>query len=183
MIVCIGDSITAGQLVTEREAWPALLTEPDVVARGVPGDTTRLALERFPRDVQELAPEVAVIQFGHNDANRWQSDRGLARVSIDAYSANLTEMILRCRAFDVQPLICLLTPTARTEQYERDCRRYENAARNAARGYGVPYIDVRAAFGDTPGLLLDGLHLSPAGHRIYADAVQAAIDAWRSRAW
>lgn len=181
MIVCIGDSITAGQLVST--AWPALLRDADVLARGVPGDTTRLALERFPRDVQDSGAEIAVIQFGHNDANRWKTDRGLPRVSIDAYSANLTEMIRRCRAFDIQPFVCLLTPTARTDDFERDCRRYDNAARNAARGYGVPYIDVRSAFGDADRLLLDGLHLTPAGHRVYADTVQAAIDAWRAAPW
>lgn len=183
MIVCIGDSITAGQLVQPQEAWPALLREPNVVVCGVPGDTTRLALERFPRDVQAHAPEAVVIQFGHNDANRWLSDGGLNRVSLNAYSANLSEMIQRCRKFGAEPLICLLTPTARSEQFEIDCLHYENAARNAARGWGVRYIDVRSAFGDTPGLLLDGLHLSPAGHRVYADAVQAALDDWRAGRW
>ena len=97
-IICIGDSITYGQNVRADEAWPAVLarlTGHDVRNAGVCGDTTRLGLERFPKDVQLHNPDVVVIQFGHNDANCWETDNGLPRVSEDAYAANIREMLAR----------------------------------------------------------------------------------------
>ena len=44
-VVCIGDSITAGQHVPAGSGWVELL---GYVNAGVSGDTTRLGLERFP---------------------------------------------------------------------------------------------------------------------------------------
>ena len=95
MIVAIGDSITAGQGLHPASAWPYRVPgyEGRILAHGVPGDTTRLGLERFPKDVQAYEPEAVIIQFGHNDANRWETDRGLPRVSPDAFHANLHEMV------------------------------------------------------------------------------------------
>lgn len=175
MIVCIGDSITAGQHV--NTAWPQLLNHGEVVrAAGVPGDTTRLGLERFPRDVQEHEPEVVVIQFGHNDANRWQTDRGLPRVSPEAFAANLTEMIARSRAFGAAPYLCTLTPSRRSAAHAFDSLAYDGLVREVARRTGVPLIDVAAAFDGRAGLLLaDGLHLSPEGHRVYAETVMRVL--------
>lgn len=173
-IVCIGDSITAGQhLPMTDEPWPRHLRgRHHVIAAGVPGDTTRLGLERFPRDVQSLEPDAVVIQFGHNDANRWLTDRGLPRVSVAAYAANLLEMIRRVRTFHGTPILCTLTPSLRSERHALDCKRYDEALRKVA---GLRRVRI-ADMGDfDPGLLLDGLHLSPEGHRIYAARVQEAL--------
>jgi len=188
MVIALGDSITAGQhLAAGEKAWPALIKGHDVVAAGVPSDTTRLGLERFPQDVQAKGPEAVVIQFGHNDANRWDTDRGLPRVSQAAFAANLAEMVARCRAFGAVPFLCTLTPSTRSQQHAEDVERYDRILRGVAEA--VWLIDVRRLFWllstFTPQvnenlLLDDGLHLSPAGHRVYAAAVQGALDAWRA---
>jgi lysophospholipase L1-like esterase len=177
VIVCIGDSITAGQYL-EGPAWPALLAVGDVVAAAVSGDTTRTALERFPRDVQAREPEVVVIQFGHNDANRWQTDGGVPRVSERAYAANLHEMLDRCRAFGAVPYLCSITPVLRDGAYSEDVRAYDGILRDVAAERAVPVIDVYEAFlaRDLEELLLaDGLHLSAEGHRVYADTVMRVL--------
>ena len=76
MIVCIGDSITFGQhLADPNKAWPRLIRGYRVVPNARPGDTTRLGLERFPKDVQEWLPSHVVIQFGHNDGGPIDKDR------------------------------------------------------------------------------------------------------------
>lgn len=177
MIVCIGDSITAGQHVTADKAWPNLLDIKEVIPAGVPGDTTRLGLERFPRDVQQVAPEAVIIQFGHNDANRWDTDRGLPRVSLAAYKANLVEMVERCRAFDAKPYLVSLTPSFRSKQHGEDCWYYDRMLRRVADEEDVALIDVWPAFVLDPHPLLmeDGLHLSPLGHRAYASVVEEAL--------
>lgn len=177
-VVCIGDSITAGQLLEPHEAaWPALLLGVVAIAKGVPGDTTRLMLERFPRDVQSARPDFVVIQAGHNDANCWLTDMGLPRVSLPAFRANLEEMIVRSRTFGAEPILCALTPSYRSSAHESDCRIYEAALRDVAGRMEVRVADVRPAFSgpDVDGLYLDGLHLTAEGHRLYAAVVARAL--------
>lgn len=177
-LVAIGDSITVGQHLDPPDVpWPVLLTRPaEIFVAGVSGDTTRQGLERFPRDVQAHKPNTVIIQFGHNDANRWETDRGLPRVSMAAYAANLVEMVVRTRTFGAKPYLCTLTPSRRSEQHETDCALYDTILREIAQERHVSLIDVRAAFGDAEGLLIgDGLHLSAEGHRLYAKTVDAAL--------
>jgi lysophospholipase L1-like esterase len=177
VIVAIGDSITAGQGLHPASAWPYQIKGHQMRAHGVPGDTTRLGLERFPQEVQSVLPTAVVIQFGHNDCNRWETDRGLPRVSTAAFASNLVEMVMRCRTFDAFPLLCSLTPSHRSEAHAHDTLYYDGLVRMVAMETDVPLIDVREAFGDDEGLLLDdGLHLSIEGHLRYAGTVQSALD-------
>jgi len=171
MIVCIGDSISSGQHVAPEACWVSLL---GYTGAGVPGDTTRMGLERFPADVQQRAPEIVVIQFGHNDANRWATDRGLPRVSPPAFHANLTEMVERCRKFGAVPYLCSVTPSFRSEEHARDCERYDHILRRVADETTTRLIDVRPRF-DATLILPDGLHLNEAGHHLYAEIVRQAL--------
>lgn len=185
-VVCFGDSITYGQHLAEpTDAWPFLLRGHEVTSAGVPGDTTRLGLERFPAQVQQSGADTVVIQFGHNDANRWQTDRGLTRVYDRGFSMNLEEMVYRAREFGITPMLCSITPTFRSPQHVEDCKRYDLLVREVADIWMVPLIDVRAAFLAHPAveeyLMADGLHLSERGHEVYAATVQEALDTWRSR--
>lgn len=175
-IRCVGDSITFGQhLSFRRKAWPVLIGAD---GRGVCGETTRQALERFPRDVQHDPADVTVLQWGHNDANCWESDRGLPRVSLPAFKANLAEMIHRCRTFDTEPVLCTPTPTRKDPGYDDSLREYGDAVESVAYHWGARLIDVRWAFNrhGIDGLLMaDGLHLTEAGHQVYADAVDSVL--------
>jgi lysophospholipase L1-like esterase len=172
-LVCCGDSITYGQNVRASEAWPAVLerlTGHDVRNAGVCGDTTRLGLERFPRDVQIHKPDVVVIQFGHNDANCWETDNGLSRVSAQAYAANIIEMAERSAAGGARTLISY--PHSAPEK---------DAAYN---GRLFAYRQTVAILGSLiirtphPVTLLDdgyGLHPDVAMHERYAENVAAAL--------
>lgn len=178
MIVCIGDSLTVGQYLADDELpWPSLIIGHEIVAAGVNSDTTRLGLERFPRDVQQREPATVVIQFGHNDCNVWESDRGLHRVSPKAYAANLEEMVTRCRKFGAEPLLCTLTPSFRTERHAYDVEYYDDILRDVAWATGTALVDVRAVFLGRDDLLLDDrIHLNAEGHRLYAATVQTVLD-------
>lgn len=175
-VVCVGDSITFGQyLPLGVPAWPERM---GATGRGVCGETTRQALERFPRDVQENPADVTVLQWGHNDANRWKSDNGLPRVSRRAFRANLREMVARCRAVGTRPVLCTLTPTLKDIDYDTDVSAYNRAVWTVASKDGVQVADVHTTFRltDTHSLLLpDGLHLSDAGHELYAATVSEAV--------
>lgn len=177
-IVAIGDSITYGQHLDDpAKAWPRLLRGRIVISAGMPGDTTRLGLERFPSLVQDAGPDAVVIQYGHNDCNRWETDRGLPRVSGRAFMANLEEMIERCRVFGAHPFLCSLTPSYRDATHAADVEEYDQMLRGVASIEIVPLIDVRVAFTKREYVMGDGLHLTEAGHRTYAEVVQQALDA------
>lgn len=159
VIACIGDSCTFGQNVRADQAWPHLLwqmTGDDVRNLGVNGDTTRLGLERWHRDVDLCNPDVVVIQFGHNDANLWH---GMPRVSVEAYKANIREM---CSYVRVPPIV--LAPHRAT--FEKDP------------GYNARLVEyqVDAEPIEIP-LLSDGygVHPSPEGHRVYAELVAGLL--------
>jgi acyl-CoA thioesterase-1 len=172
-VVCLGDSITAGQHVQPGEAWPDVLADATgwhVINKGVPGDTTRLALERFPRDVQDVKPDALIIQFGLNDCNRWETDRWLPRVSAPAFEANLTEMVSRARCFGASPIVvCGLTPTRKSHQHILDALHYNWLAQIAAstvRFYRPGLTDRH---------LLDDVHPTPEGHQLFAEGVLTCL--------
>jgi acyl-CoA thioesterase I len=200
-----GDSICVGQGVSAHKTWAtrlAALIEAEVGKSGrracvlnpsINGDTSRRALERIAFDIQAGGVDAILIQFGLNDANRWETDRGLPRVSEKAFAANLEEMVERARTFGAGPILLNTNhPTTRDRQpfphhpatYEDGNRRYNEIIRDvAARDPGIVLVDVEAAFRQristtTPldrFLLADGLHLSEAGHDIYLDVLTAPV--------
>lgn len=181
-VVCIGDSVTYGQFVDRGLCWTSLLAAGlgpgvEVVNRGVCADTTRLGLERFPRDLQWFEPAVVMVQFGFNDANRWQTDRGLPRVSETAYAENLCEMADRAFTFGALYVVFLTSyATQGSEAYNADLRRYNARMLQAAQRSRAILVDIASWQLDPECFLPDGLHLSAAGHAEYARLVQPTIE-------
>lgn len=200
-----GDSICVGQGVSPHKTWAARLSlqvEAQLAAAGrrvcvlnpsINGDTTRRALERIAFDIQAAGVDAILVQFGLNDANRWESDRGLPRVSEGAFAANLEEIIARARAFGAGPVLLNTNhPTTRDQQnyahfpatYEAGNRRYNEIIREVAAGDGkIVLTDIEAAFHERARagkpladlLLADGLHLSEAGHDVYLDLLAPPV--------
>jgi lysophospholipase L1-like esterase len=203
-VVHMGDSITFGQHIDAATRWTSLLADrlgplcADVGVRyhahnrGVSGETTRQGLERFPVDVQDLRPDIVTLQFGLNDCNCWDTDRGLPRVSARAFEANLVEMIVRARHFGARQIVLAnnhrtlrRAATASGEPYEEANRRYSEIARGVADETEVLFCDIRAVFdrfddAELADLLLpppDTLHLSVQGNHVYADAIEPLVRA------
>jgi lysophospholipase L1-like esterase len=208
-----GDSICFGQGVSLHKGWVARISaelsqlesadgRPVVVVNAsVNGDTSRQALLRMPYDVQSHGTDVVLVQFGMNDCNYWESDRGHARVSLPAFRADLAEIAARAMTFGAKRVLLNTNhPTTRTDDpmvpggptYEQSNRRYNEAIRSVVAELDdarVVLNDVEAAFLEETGerhedlgplLLHDGLHLSERGHDLYfevvAPAVRAAVD-------
>lgn len=176
-VVCCGDSVTYGQGVRASEAWPAVLeklTGHDVRNAGVCGDTTRLGLERFPKDVQLHRPDVVVLQFLANDANAWETDDGEPRVCRDAYAANLWEMDHRARRAGATAVLILGSCAGEPCEmaYVERLWHYWSYARKAKFRTALSFIDPPQAS------LLDdgyGVHPSPAMHKRYAGLVARVL--------
>ena len=191
-----GDSICFGQGVSPWETWvPRLGTaiaehlgvrsQLTVQNPSINGNTTRMALERMPYDVQSHAPQVLYVQFGMNDCNGWETDRGHPRVSPDAFAANLSEIVDRGRISGAtQVILGTNHPTTRTVKllpyadhtYEDANRAYNAIIRRVARSKNALLADAETAFNDVVRegrfsyddlVLEDQLHLSRFGHDVY----------------
>lgn len=203
-VVFMGDSITEGQYISPPDRWVDIVSD-DLqrlyldhpanllfLVRGVSGETTRQGLERFPEAVQAHAPDVMTLQFGLNDCNCWVTDRGMPRVSIAAYRANLVEMIDRARNFGAREIVLSNNHTTlrrkkmlngRTLEEQR--MAYNAVAQDVAKETGVTFCDVESAFSSLADQELsenllpypDWLHLSATGHRRYASAIKPFVAA------
>jgi lysophospholipase L1-like esterase len=208
-VLFFGDSICNGQGIAIHKGWVTRLSrslselaqqfgESLVVTNSsVNGRTTRQALETMPYEVQQHAPEILIVQFGMNDCNIWESDRGNPRVSPSAFEANLREIITRSRTFGAQAIFLNTNhPTGRDQKpcphsnstYEAQNRLYNGIIRNVSRtaGSDVYFNDIEAVFhqtiaGDRQRLLRlvmpDLLHLSEEGHDLYFEIVHNPIAA------
>jgi lysophospholipase L1-like esterase len=154
------------------------------------GDTTRLALERMPGEVQAYGLDILFVQFGINDCNHWETDSGCPRVSPEAFEANLREIIARGRFFGAKTvLINTNHPTLKKIDFMEKLHQENNAAYNeicrnvAIKDNSIILIDTEALFLKTLSadflltdlLLPDGIHLSESGHDLYLKSVWPAL--------
>ena len=202
-IVFFGDSICAGQGISIHRGWvPRVAKKIEalgeslgvkfvIVNSSVNGGTTRQALERIPQDVQTYAANVLVVQFGMNDCNYWQTDRGVPRVSEDAFAANLKEIAWRGINFGAKHVFMHTNhPTLRNNEkmmfagitYQYSNAMYNRLIRDTVRQLpdNVTLIDIESAFHKKMEskeynlqqlLLPDNLHLSELGHDVYVEVV------------
>ncbi len=209
-IVFFGDSICYGQLVPPHLTWVTRISaelralgarlqseRPFVLSNSsINGNTTRMALERMPYDVQSHGLDLCVVQFGLNDCNCWASDRGLPRVSPAAFAANLHEIADRARRFGARRIVFHTNhPTTRDREpmqgaettFEANNRRYNEIVRRVATESpaDVTLHDIEAGWSqhirktgtELADLLLpDGIHLSEAGHELYFDLTWAKLE-------
>lgn len=202
-VVHMGDSITFGQYVDESLRWTSIIFDRLTrkylnssinvlsLCRGISGETTRMGLERFPSDVQNLYPDVLTLQFGLNDCNCWLTDMGAQRVSLAAFKANLLEMIERARLFGTKHIILANNHSTlrykvmlNGERFEDANARYSEAIHQVAVEAQVIFCDIRKEFEkysreELAEYLLpypDQLHLSVAGNQVYANVIWPFIE-------
>lgn len=193
-----GDSICVGQGVSIYRGWISRIAEAldnylkgqkfDVLVTNssVNGRTTRQALEDMPYHVQNSGVDLLVIQFGLNDCNYWLSDRGMPRVSRDAYISNLKEIYTRAKVFGAQSIVLNTNhPTTRNSEilpfteisYEQSNEHYNSALRECFSDFAndLSLVDINSHFKNScvdshalgEMLLSDQLHLSEKGHEAY----------------
>ncbi len=92
-ILVIGDSLSAGYGIAQRDSWVSLLSDRlqaegygyAVVNASITGDTTTGGLTRLKRALPEHRPAVVIIELGGND--------GLRGTPINVIRRNLGQMI------------------------------------------------------------------------------------------
>lgn len=203
-IYFFGDSIAFGQGVTICDTWVCKTAqylkdyykqrgetkETIVNNMSINGNTTRMALERMPFDIQSKEIDILIVEFGMNDCNYWETDCGCSRVSPMAFEANLEEIIKRARIFHAKNVLLLTNHVSgkdseamphTTITYQQNNEKYNEIIRRVASknsGY-VHLADMEKYFkeeinkSDMPEklikdyLLPDLIHLSSLGHEMY----------------
>jgi lysophospholipase L1-like esterase len=100
VVVAFGDSLTYGTGASEKESYPAVLSQligRNVVRAGVPGETTEEGLKRLPRVLREHNPKLLILCLGGNDLLRRLDERRT--------SANLRAMVMLAREHNVAVLL------------------------------------------------------------------------------
>jgi lysophospholipase L1-like esterase len=169
--VFIGNSITAGT------NWATLLNLPNAKNRGISGDISYGLLERL-QPVIDAKPKKIFILIGINDISR--------NIPDSAIIANYKKMIARIRKGSKKTQIyfnTLLPVNASFEKFKNHYGKdghilYINEEIKKMEAKKVTIIDLYSQFEDQDhhlraALTKDGLHLVPAGYKVWADFLQA----------
>jgi len=148
-IVCLGDSITYGQLDAGGRAvtpWPARLqallrqyysnNNITVINAGVSGNTVATMAGRFAADVRAQNPDLIMFNGGTNDSRQPNA------VSLSDYLQAVNQVLALCNPTPV--VIWGLTPRFKEQaggDGEDVIHLYRQVLRDAATLRGIPYID------------------------------------------
>jgi acyl-CoA thioesterase I len=170
IIVCYGDSITAGHGLPYGEAYPDFLEKKldaqgyryKVVNQGTSGATTKDALAGLPY-VLRLHPAVVIVEFGGND--------GLRGVPVEESRSNLDQVLT---AFEKAHAKILLAGITLPPDYGPDyIRSFNQIFRDLAARHHVAFVPMLYVnLVHVPGTIQDdGIHPTAKGSAIIADTL------------
>jgi acyl-CoA thioesterase-1 len=174
VIVCFGDSLTAGYGLEPGQAYPDYLQKLlddagykyRVVNLGISGDTTQGALDRI-HTLVEYAPAISVIELGGND--------GLRGIPVDRSRDNLMQIAVRAKKAGSKVVIAGITlPPNYGREY---IALFEEMFRNTAKSSGDAFLPfVLEGVWNVKGYMqADGIHPTAAGAQQMAKNVFKTI--------
>jgi len=194
-VACIGDSITYGYGVNDRDhnSYPTqlgVMLGPKWVVRnfGINGAT---ALKRGTRpytdqpsfrDALAFKPNVVVIQLGTNDTNAksWPKHH-------EEFFSDYLELIHSFAALETRPRIYLCRPVPlfrdRGKDYDTDKILVSEVIpkiNQIARRKRLPVVNLYAEFEDKSALFPDGVHPNAEGARIMAQKICTELTAFKA---
>ena len=175
IVVCFGDSLTAGYGAEEGKSYPDYLQSKldgdgyryRVVNEGVSGNTTKDGLDRLS-DITQMKAELVVVEFGGND--------GLRGLKVETTHGNLGRVIKTLKDSGEQVVLAGITLPP---DYGRDyISRFTAIYPQLARQYKVPLLPfvLKDVYG-VPGLMqADRTHATAKGNEVVARNVGALIE-------
>ena len=175
LVVCFGDSLTAGFGADEGSSYPDFLQKDldrdgfpyRVVNEGISGNTTKDGVERLA-GVIAMKPEVVVVEFGGND--------GLRGVKVETTRKNLAGMIATLQAAGIKVVLAGITLPP---DYGPDYIRNFNANyATLARQYNVPLLPflLNHVYGVNGMMQADNTHATDKGNQVVAGNVLPLVE-------
>lgn len=175
LLVCYGDSITAGYGLSDGQAYPSDLQKDlnaegyhyRVLNRGTSGATSRDAVAGL-QEILALHPDVVIVEFGGND--------GLRGLPLDQMRANLNHILDALAAAHIRVLLAGITlpPNYGADYIHNFEQVFRDVAAAHPRDAFVPmiYKDVILS----PGTIqADGIHPTAQGSAILARTLLPAL--------
>lgn len=174
-ILVVGDSIGAGFGLNPKDGWVNLLDEKlkaegyqyEMVNRSISGDTTTNGLRRLPRLLEQVKPEITIIELGGND--------GLRATPATMIAENLSAMIELAKAADSKVLLIgiQLPPNYGDAYLERFLAVYPELGEK----YQIAVLPsiVEKVGGNNDLMQGDGIHPNKDGQPLMMDAVWEKI--------
>jgi acyl-CoA thioesterase-1 len=170
VLVCFGDSITAGLGLEPSQAYPAQLQQKldaagylyNVINQGTSGATSKDAVASLPY-ILRLHPEVVIVEFGGND--------GLRGLPPSQTRANLDRVLAQLEAAHVKILLAGITlPPSYGPDYIRAFEQMFPALAVQHHAALVPML--YKSLVNVPGTIQrDGIHPTAKGSAIIADTL------------
>jgi acyl-CoA thioesterase I len=170
LLVCFGDSITAGYGLNSDESYPTVLQDDldrlhyryEVVNKGTSGATTKDAVAALP-SILRLHPAIVIVEFGGND--------GLRGLPLDQTRRNLDTVLSALQAAHVKILLAGITlpPNYGPDYIHQFAQVYTDLAQTHHTAF-IPmiYKDLIRV----PGTIQpDGIHPTAKGSEILADTL------------
>lgn len=186
-VACVGDSITFGSGVADREtnSYPAVLGRLlgegyEVRNFGVGGATLQKGGDKpywttdAFKSVSDFEPQIVIIKLGTNDTKpqNWHGP--------EPYKIDLHALANHFAALETKPRIFLCTPVpvhrdnfGIRESVVRD--EVVPTVKSVAEARDLPVIDLYAALQDAGKNFPDGVHPNAAGAKVIAETVAAAV--------
>jgi acyl-CoA thioesterase-1 len=167
VIVCFGDSLTAGFGTDLGQSYPDYLQTDlnaegynyRVVNEGISGNTTKDGVDRIER-VISLKPAVVVVEFGGND--------GLRGLRIEDSRKNLDTIVGRLKASGTKVVLAGITlPPDYGPDY---IKQFDDTYAMLATKYHVPILPflLQGVFGVDGMMQADRTHATSAGNQVVA---------------
>jgi acyl-CoA thioesterase-1 len=174
VLVCFGDSITAGHGLPEGQSFPdALQRQLDalgyhytVINQGTSGATTKDAVASLPA-ILRLHPEAVIVEFGGND--------GLRGLPLDQTQHNLDQVLTTLETAHIKVLLAGITlPPNYGPDYVQS---FDQVFRTLAARHHVAFVPmIYKDLIHVPGTIQqDGIHPTAKGSEIIATTLLPAL--------
>ena len=174
VLVCFGDSITAGHGLPEGQSFPdALQRQLDsqgyhykVINQGTSGATTKDAVASLPV-ILRLHPEVVIVEFGGND--------GLRGLPLEQTRRNLDQVLTSLEAAHIRVLLAGITlPPNYGPDYVQS---FDQVFRALAAGHHVAFVPMiyKDLIHVSGTIQQDGIHPTAKGSEIIARTLLPAL--------
>ena len=174
LIVCFGDSLTAGYGADAGKSYPDYLQADldaagyhyRVVNQGISGNTTKDGVERVD-DIIAMKPAVVVVEFGGND--------GLRGLRIEDSRANLDKIVDTLKTSGTKVVLAGITlPPDYGPDY---IKQFNETYSLLAKKYNVPVLPflLKGVFGVDGMMQRDNTHATADGNKVVAKNILPLI--------
>ncbi len=180
LLVCYGDSITAGYGLQRGQAFPDVLQRDldrrgfryKVRNQGTSGATTKDAVAGLSAIVR-LHPEIVTVEFGGND--------GLRGLPLEQTRRNLDTVLTKLESAHIKILLAGITlPPNYGQDY---IKQFDQIFRDLAAKHHVAFVPmIYVNLANVPGTIqADGIHPTAKGSEIIAQTLMQAMNPLLSR--